>query len=121
MRGKTVLKQFKISTKIFSGFSVVILLLLVTAGAGVTGLMIANNDFGEYRHLARGTNLAGRLQANMLLTRINVKDFIINQSERSVDGVRKRAEATLALVPEALEQATDDRAQTAIAAIETQN
>lgn len=115
-----MLKRFRISTKIFSGFGLLIALLLVIAGAGVTGLFIANADFSEYRQLARSTNLTGQLQANMLLTRINVKDFVIDKDDESIAGVKQRAETTLSLIPDALDLAPTEEARTAIAGIEAQ-
>jgi methyl-accepting chemotaxis protein len=117
---EAMLKKIRISTKIFTGFGLVIALLLVISIVGVTGMLIAKSDFGEYRSLARGTNLAGRLQANMLLTRMDVKNFIINASEKNIAGVKERSETTLSLVPEALELAVTDDAKQVISGIETQ-
>jgi methyl-accepting chemotaxis protein len=115
-----MLKNLKISTKIFSGFGIIITLLLVISVVGIAGMLIAKGDFGEYRTLARETNLAGRLQANMLLTRMNVKDFIINKSEENIAGVKERAQTTLSLIPEALSLASTDEAKQTISGIETQ-
>lgn len=115
-----MLKNFSISTKIFSGFGLVLVLLLSIAGVGVMGLVVANSDFGDYRHLARASNLAGRLQANVLLTRINVKNFVIDQSEESIAGVKERSKTTLSLIPEARDLATTEQDRRAIGAIETQ-
>jgi methyl-accepting chemotaxis protein len=42
-------------------------------------------SFGEYRGLARSTNAVGRVQANMLMTRMNVKDFIIRGTEEEAE------------------------------------
>ncbi len=41
--------------------------------------------FIQYRELARETNLSGRLQANMLMMRMNTKDFIITASQKDID------------------------------------
>ena len=41
--------------------------------------------FTQYRELARETNLSGRLQANMLMMRMNTKDFIITASQKDID------------------------------------
>ena len=71
----------KLSTKLVSGFSGVLLLLIVLAGIAFWAIQNASGGFTEYRTLARDTNLAGRLQANMLMVRMNVKDFIITGSD----------------------------------------
>ena len=56
----------------------------------------------------------------MLLTRMNVKNFIINKSEENIAGVKKRAETTLSIIPSALELAVTDEAKQTISGIETQ-
>ena len=71
----------KLSTKLVSGFSGVLFLLLVLAGIAYWAILNASKGFTQYRSLARDTNLAGRLQANMLMVRMNVKDFIITGSD----------------------------------------
>ena len=40
------------------------------------------DGFMKYRGLARDTNLAGRVQANLLMVRMNDKDFIITGSDK---------------------------------------
>lgn len=71
-----------LKTKMFAGFMAVVALLVMTAFISFIELDIASEGFKEYRVLARDTNLAGRLQANMLMVRMNVKDFIITGSEK---------------------------------------
>ena len=52
------------------GFSLVIFLILIVAGVSFAGIKNAPNGFSEYRNLARDTNLACQLQANMLMVRV---------------------------------------------------
>ncbi len=103
------LKKFRISTKVFTGFGAVLLLLTVVAFVGVINLNGADTNFSHYRSLARETNQAGRIQANMLMTRMNVKNFVISASDETIKGVHARAETTLKLIPEA--RALTDNAQ----------
>jgi methyl-accepting chemotaxis protein len=72
----------KVGTQIALGFVAVLLILVVVAGASFIGIEKASHGFEEYRGLARDTNLAGRLQANMLMVRMNVKDFLITNSDK---------------------------------------
>ncbi len=67
----------KLSAKLMVGFGSVLGLLLILAAISFWALENANEGFTQYRGLARDTNLSGRLQANMLMVRMNVKDFII--------------------------------------------
>jgi methyl-accepting chemotaxis protein len=72
----------KMRTKITIGFAIVIALLLGVSILAIVQFSAASEGFTQYRGLARDTNLAGRLQANMLMVRMNVKDFIITGSDK---------------------------------------
>ena len=93
----------RISTRIFIGFGIILLLLLIIAAFGMYTLVQANAEFKEYRALARQTNAAGRIQANMLMTRIYAKNFVLQPSEESIEGVRERAARTILMIEEARE------------------
>ncbi|PLX70158.1 MAG: methyl-accepting chemotaxis protein [Denitrovibrio sp.] len=72
----------KVGTQIGLGFAIVLMILVIVAGASFVGIEKAAVGFQDYRGLARDTNLAGRLQANMLMVRMNVKDFLITNSDK---------------------------------------
>ena len=76
------MKNLSLAKKLIIGFSTVLVLLLVVAVIGFNALGTAADGFTEYRGLARDTNLSGRVQANMLMVRMNVKDFIITGSSK---------------------------------------
>ena len=77
-------KKVKIKTQIMLGFGCLIVLLASVSIVGVWALQNALDGFNDYRGLARDTNLAGRLQANMLMVRMNVKDFLITHSDKDI-------------------------------------
>ena len=79
------LKSLRLRGKLFLGFGMVLVLLGCIAVIGLLAIGNAKNGFTEYREMARDTNLAGRLQANMLMVRMNVKDFIITGSEKDIE------------------------------------
>ncbi|MBU2319707.1 MAG: methyl-accepting chemotaxis protein [Gammaproteobacteria bacterium] len=70
------------SRKLYLGFSVVIVLLALVGSTAYFALTNASHGFEEYRSLARATNAVGRVQANMLMARIKVKDFIFTGSTK---------------------------------------
>ncbi len=76
-----MLKNLTVTWRISLGFAAILLLLVLVAAISFNGQHSAAVGFEEYRGLARDTNLVGRLQANMLMVRMNVKDFIITGSE----------------------------------------
>lgn len=103
-----MLKNTKIATKIYIGFGSVLILALLVAGVGLTGLQNAEQTFSQYRKLARQTNSDGRIQANMLMTRIFAKNFVIDANRENIEGVRRRAEQTLKLIQESTKLASTD-------------
>lgn len=80
-----MLKNLNFSVKIVLGFSVLIVLLGVVGFEGCHALKDSSDGFSRYRQIARDTNLSGRIQANMLMARMNVKDFIITGSKTDLE------------------------------------
>lgn len=75
-------KNLRLGVQIGIGFGVVIILLVIISLFAFKGLDTAGKGFTDYRGLARGTNLAGRLQANMLKVRISGKNFIQTHDQK---------------------------------------
>ncbi len=75
-------KNMRLSVKIGSGFTLVLILLVLMIGIAYTALKGSSDGFTQYREMARDSNLTGSLQANMLMVRMNVKDFLITSSEK---------------------------------------
>ncbi|MDT8447869.1 MAG: methyl-accepting chemotaxis protein [bacterium] len=82
----SLFKNMTISAKLMLSFAVIIILLVILALLPYVGMQRTYDGFVSYRSLARDTNLAGRLQANMLMVRMSVKDFLIRGDDKSVAG-----------------------------------
>lgn len=80
----------RLSVQISSGYGIVLLLLIVVSVSAYIGLNRAIDGFNDYRGLARHANLAGRVQANMLLVRLYAKDYIISQKQEAVEHFKER-------------------------------
>ena len=65
-------------------FGFVLAMLSIVLGISINALQRTDEGISEYRGLARDTNLSGRIQANMLMVRMNVKDYIITNSEKDL-------------------------------------
>ncbi len=78
------MKNLSLAKKLIIGFSMVLVLLVTVAYIGFNALGGASEGFTEYRGLARTTNTSGRVQANMLMARMKVKDFIISGSDQDI-------------------------------------
>jgi len=93
--------SFNVTTKIYAGFGAVLLLVMLVAAVGAFSLSEASDIFVKYRTLARQTNADGRVQANMLMTRIFAKNFVISATPENIDGVNERARRTLEMIKQA--------------------
>jgi methyl-accepting chemotaxis protein len=83
-------KNMKVGVQISLGFALVALLLVVVSGFSYFGLNKAVKGFNDYRGLARDANLAGRLQANMLLVRLYAKDYLLEHNEEKISAFKQR-------------------------------
>lgn len=82
--GSFMFKNLRLGVKIGLGFGVILTLLTVVLIVGILALKKADEGITEYRGLARDTNLASQLQANMLMVRMSVKDYLIKQSNHDL-------------------------------------
>jgi methyl-accepting chemotaxis protein len=92
-------KNMKLNMQLNFGFGLILVLLLITSVIAYQGLSKTYNGFVEYRGLAKDTNLAGRVQANMLTMRLSVLSFLNTRSESSIEQFgqrRKKMETFLA-------------------------
>ena len=114
-------RQMTIGKKIIGGFAAVLALMVGVGATAYVGLNTAADGFTEYRGLARDTNLAGRLQANMLMTRMNVKDFIITGSEKDKQQYAEYYEKMQGFLEEAQVEIQDPQRAEKIDRIDTQH
>jgi methyl-accepting chemotaxis protein len=75
-------KKMTVGKKIVFGFAALLILLVAVWVVSYLGLNKSSKGFTHYRDMARHTNLVGRLQANMLMVRMDAKDFIITGSDQ---------------------------------------
>ncbi|PWI32305.1 hypothetical protein DI392_16675 [Vibrio albus] len=77
-------KDLKLGVKISAGFALILALLSIV----ITISMLALNDSDKgvtlYRSLSQHTNLLGKVQANMLMVRMNMKDYLITQDKEDL-------------------------------------
>ncbi len=72
------MKRWTVGRRIAAGFATVLVVLSTVAFLGYEGLHRAFNEFTDYRADARHSNLAGRIQANVLEARIAIKNYRIS-------------------------------------------
>ncbi len=96
--------KLTVGKRIIVGFASVMVLLVVVGAVAYTALIKAGDGFTAYREMARDANLAGHLQADMLMVRMNVKDFIITGSEKDIAQYDEYLKAMRTYLDEAQEE-----------------
>ncbi|GLR72725.1 methyl-accepting chemotaxis protein [Agaribacter marinus] len=99
--------KLNLSTQISISIASIMCLMLVVAGISYLGLDRGHVNFVKYRSLARDTNLAGRLQANLLMVRLNAIKYIQNDSPLHLEHYQTRFDNLKELFQEANKQITD--------------
>ncbi|WP_221793904.1 methyl-accepting chemotaxis protein [Oceanobacter mangrovi] len=80
--------------KMLAGFAAVVLLLALSSSNAIFSLNDSSQGFEQYRALARDTNLSGRVQSNLAMARIAVKNFLISRDEQSLGQYQERFRVT---------------------------
>jgi methyl-accepting chemotaxis protein len=114
------LSNLKISARLFGGFGIVLGLMVLLAATVSTNLMGTSQDVVDYRRTAVNTNQIGRIQANVLATRLAVKDFVKTGSDASIRAVQERHAATMALFDEAAQTIKNPERREALAQMRAQ-
>jgi len=96
--------KLRLSVQLNSSFAVILILLCIVSIVAYSGLDKGYNNFKDYRVLARDTNLAGRLQANMLLVRLNALKYLKVSNKEVLDEYHDRFQKMESFLDEAQRQ-----------------
>ncbi len=78
------MKNLTIKMKLYISFFVVTILVAFLGFYSVQGINKTSDGFKNYKEMAKATVLASRVQANMLMVRMNVKDYIVTTSDEDI-------------------------------------
>lgn len=113
-------KSMSLAKKLTVGFGLVLFLLTVIGGVAYFALSRTNTDFSNYRQMAKNNNLAGRIQANLLITRLGVLKFIREGGEENLRTVTERSKQTMEFSREAMSSIENPERKKLITKIETE-
>lgn len=77
------MQNLTLAKKLTFGFGSIGVLMIATALVGILSLQHASDNFITFQELSTDYDLASRMQANMLMVRMHVKDFILKGNETS--------------------------------------
>lgn len=94
-------KKMTLFQKLVGGFSIVLLLAGIIGIVSFSAFKNSSKDFKNFRRRAKNTNLTGRVQANILMTRLGVMKYLRNQSEEALNQYDERETAVDEFLQEA--------------------
>jgi len=97
-----MLTRLKLRARMGLGFGFILVLLVFASAAGYFGLDKSKQGFDAYQQIARDTNLAGQLQADMLQVRLLVKSYLFSPDQQRLEQIQ----TAISAAHEKLEQAT---------------
>lgn len=90
-----------IGKKLSIGFGLLLAALLIISILSTFRLIDASDGFSQYRHLARDANLVGRIQANLLIGRTAVKNYLMYKQDADLAEFQSRWQTLAELVEQA--------------------
>ena len=96
------MNDMTIKEKLITAFAVIAILVAILAGYSNFGVSKSADGFTSYREMAKDSVLAGRVQANMLMVRMNVKDYLKTPIQKEIDEFEGYYKKTSGFVNEAL-------------------
>ncbi|HCK19695.1 MAG TPA: methyl-accepting chemotaxis protein [Thalassospira sp.] len=93
----SMFNRLKISTKVYGGFGVILVLLVIASIWSELSVSSVGDDFVRYRHIALQSNQAGRVQANLLEARVSVKQFLLTGESAAAKNVDDRLASAITL------------------------
>ncbi|ESP94084.1 MULTISPECIES: HAMP domain-containing methyl-accepting chemotaxis protein [Pseudoalteromonas] len=102
-----MIKNWRLSQQLNGAFGVMILMIIVLSITAYWGLSSGYNNFVEYRTKARDSNLAGRIQANLLEVRLQAIKYLKHQSDANIAQFDQRLELLETLLDKAQAQYSD--------------
>ena len=96
-----------IKSKLIGGFSLITILIVLVAIFSVVKINESSDGFKSYREMARASLMSSRIQANMLMVRMNVKDYLFNPVQKEVDEFQSYYDKTSTFIKEAEELIND--------------
>ena len=78
------MKDLSIRFKLLASFTAVSILFLILSGYGFNSSLKVSKAFKEYKNMTRDTVLVSRVQENMLMLRMNMKEYIHEVSKKKI-------------------------------------
>jgi len=95
------MNNFTIKTKLIASFVSIAVLILVLSILSVSSIKDISNGFTNYRSMTKDTSLAEKVQENMFLIRMSVKDYLGASDDKHIEEFNHYYESTASFVAKA--------------------
>lgn len=96
-----MLKRLTVGQKIFSAFLLVFIIFGAVGLESLTALRASSQGFSDYRKFAIESNIISRIQADILESQTNVKDYIITGNEQYHTQYRSNMDKLISILNDA--------------------
>jgi methyl-accepting chemotaxis protein len=93
-----------VKQKLITGFGAIVVMILILGSMGWFALSSSSSGFKSYREMAKDSVLTGRVQANLLMVRMNVKDYLNTPIQKEIDEFNYYFKRTRGFMDEALKE-----------------
>uniref|UniRef100_Q31E23 Putative methyl-accepting chemotaxis protein (McpB) n=1 Tax=Hydrogenovibrio crunogenus (strain DSM 25203 / XCL-2) TaxID=317025 RepID=Q31E23_HYDCU len=93
-----------IRAKLLGSFILVAILVIFMSIFSVSKIFDSADGFKDYRGMARDAVLAGEVQSNMLMVRMNVKDYLVHPAKKEVDEFNQYYDKTIEQIQKAQQE-----------------
>ncbi len=95
------MNNFTIKTKLIASFVSIAVLILILSILSISSIKEISSGFTNYRSMANDSTLAERIQANMFMIRMSVKDYLAAPDEKYILEFNNNFEQTSSFVKKA--------------------
>ncbi len=102
-----MLKNISIKMKLIIGFVLIALVVLVSSGYNSYSIYQSSNGFINYQNMSKESILSSKVQTDMLMLRMNVKEYLSDPIQKNIDEFNYYYENTNKSVKETLKNISD--------------
>jgi serine phosphatase RsbU (regulator of sigma subunit)/putative methionine-R-sulfoxide reductase with GAF domain len=99
--------NLSIKKKLVLAFISIAILVTILSAYSIYSVTKASDGFTDYREMARNSILASRVQANMLMIRMNVKDYLKTVSSKDITEFNQYYDITSSFIKKAQKEIKD--------------
>ncbi len=114
---KSLLPKWRVGHRLGTGFSGMVLLVLLAGGIGFEGMLVAFKDFDEYRSDSRRSVLLAEIDVAFLEAEIAARDFASEGSIRSKDTLAKELQSLHEICERIPDFFTEERQRVALQSV----